>query len=374
MSNITISGSVPGVDTSSGLYLERQSTPAERQEWLGLLGKQVEVKILQNLDGGRYLVDMNGTELVAEGEMSLTPGSMHMAKVVSVSPTMTIRLLNISENLPPGLREALSLLLDKPNAFADRLGELGMLLAQMDELDSTGLQQVLQKFSGENLLGKSGEGLLRLPEFLGLLTEAKMAALDGSPQSLLLRDISRSLEQNLKSELLQAGNRLASLPPDDTAAKLATAIQDVLSLVTLNQLYNNSGVKQFDGLFLIFPLFLAENELDIWLKIKQHKESSPGSEMDSLLTLTFYLDFPDFGRTGTRVVMMDKQAVVSIQVEGRKQQDLLRDQVPEVQQHLSSLLSREVYIRVEVVPQSRLRDFWQENFLDELPGLLDVQA
>ena len=374
MSNITISGSVPGVDTSSGLYLERQSTPAERQEWLGLLGKQVEVKILQNLDGGRYLVDMNGTELVAEGEMSLMPGSMHVAKVVSVSPTMTIRLLNISENLPPGLREALSLLLDKPNAFAGRLGELGMLLAQMDELDFTGLQQVLQKFSGENLLGKSGEGLLRLPEFLGLLTEAKMAALDGSPQSLLLRDISRSLEQNLKSELLQAGNRLASLPPDDTAAKLATAIQDVLSLVTLNQLYNNSGVKQFDGLFLIFPLFLAENELDIWLKIKQHKESSPGSEMDSLLTLTFYLDFPDFGRTGTRVVMMDKQAVVSIQVEGRKQQDLLRDQVPEVQQHLSSLLSREVYIRVEVVPQSRLRDFWQENFLDELPGLLDVQA
>lgn len=374
MSNITISGFVPGVDTSSGLHLERQSTPAERQEWLGLLGKQVEVKILQNLDGGRYLVDMNGTELVAEGEMSLTPGSMHMAKVVSVSPTMTIRLLNISENLPPGLREALSLLLDKPNAFADRLGELGMLLAQMDELDSTGLQQVLQKFSGENLLGKSGEGLLRLPEFLGLLTEAKMAALDGSPQSLLLRDISRSLEQNLKSELLQAGSRLASLPPDETAAKLATAIQDVLSLVTLNQLYNNSGVKQFDGLFLIFPLFLAENELDIWLKIKQHKESSPGSEMDSLLTLTFYLDFPDFGRTGTRVVMMDKQAVVSIQVEGRKQQDLLRDQVPEVQQHLSSLLSREVYIRVEAVPQSRLRDFWQENFLDELPGLLDVQA
>ena len=374
MSNITISGSVPGVDASSGLHLERQSTPAERQEWLGLLGKQVEVKILQNLDGGRYLVDMNGTELVAEGEMSLMPGSMHVAKVVSVSPTMTIRLLNISENLPPGLRESLALLLERPNTFASRLGELKLLLARMGESELIGLQQVLQKFSGENLLGKSGEGLLRLPEFLGLLTEAKMAALDGSPQSLLLRDISRSLEQNLKSELLQAGNRLASLPPDDTAAKLATAIQDVLSLVTLNQLYNNSGVKQFDGLFLIFPLFLAENELDIWLKIKQHKESSPGSEMDSLLTLTFYLDFPDFGRTGTRVVMMDKQAVVSIQVEGRKQQDLLRDQVSGVQQHLSSLLSREVYIRVEVVPQSRLRDFWQENFLDELPGLLDVQA
>ncbi|MEA2109211.1 MAG: hypothetical protein U9P07_07310, partial [Pseudomonadota bacterium] len=97
-------------------------------------------------------------------------------------------------------------------------------------------------------------------------------------------------------------------------------------------------------------------------------------EMDPLLTLSFYLDFPDFGRIGTRVVMMSKQTVVSIQVGGKIQHDLLQVQVPEVQQRLSGLLSRKVSIMVEEVSASRLLAFWQENFLDELPGLIDVRA
>jgi len=356
------------------LHFEQQPSPVDREEWLSLLGKQVEVKVLENLDSGRFLVDMNGVKLVAEGEVPLKPGGIHLAEVVSVSPTITIRLLNVSGNLSPGLNEALALLLEKPNAFASRLGELGALLPQMKELDSVELQQVLQKFSSDNLLGKLGVELLRLPESLGLLMEQQIAALDGSRQSLLSRNISRFLEQNLKSELLKTGNLLSSQPQDEKVAKLATVIQDLLSLVTLNQLYNNAGVKQFDGLFLIFPLFLAENEVDVWMKIRQHEKAPQGDESDSLLTLSFYLDFPDFGRIGTRVMMMSKEAMVSIQVEGKAQQALLQEQVPEVQQRLSGLLSRHVSIKVEEVSGPRLLDFWQENFLDELPGLIDVQV
>jgi len=356
------------------LHLEQQPSSVDREGWLSLLGRQVEVKVMENLDGGRFLVDMNGVKLVAEGEVPLKPGGIHLAEVVSVSPTITIRLLNVSGNLSPGLNEALALLLEKPNVFASRLGELGVLLQQMEGSESAGLRQVLQKFSSDNLLGKLGVELLRLPESLGLLMEQQIAALDGSRQSLLSRDISRFLEQNLKSELLKTGNWLSSQPQDEKVAKLATVIQDLLSLVTLNQLYNNAGVKQFDGLFLIFPLFLAENELDIWLKIKQHGKDPQADELAPLLTLSFYLDFPGFGRIGTRVIMMSKETLVSIQVEGKAQQALLQEQVPEVQQRLSGLLSRQVSIKVEEVSGSRLLDFWQENFLDELPGLIDVQA
>ena len=374
MNTSNISGLTSGAAQSSMLHLEQPPSPVDRQGWLSLLGKQVEVKVLENLDGGRFLVDMNGVKLVAEGEVPLKPGGIHLAEVVSVSPTITIRLLNVSGNLSPGLNEALALLLEKPNVFASRLGELGVLLQQMEGSESAGLRQVLQKFSSDNLLGKLGVELLRLPESLGLLMEQQIAALDGSRQSLLSRDISRFLEQNLKSELLKTGNWLSSQPQDEKVAKLATVIQDLLSLVTLNQLYNNAGVKQFDGLFLIFPLFLAENELDIWLKIKQHGKDPQADELDPLLTLSFYLDFPGFGRIGTRVIMMSKETLVSIQVEGKAQQALLQEQVPEVQQRLSGLLSRQVSIKVEEVSGSRLLDFWQENFLDELPGLIDVQA
>ncbi len=369
-----ISGLTSGSAQSSVLHFEQQPPLVDRDGWLSLLGKQVEVKVLENLDDGRFLVDMNGVKLVAEGEVPLKPGGIHLAEVVSVSPTITIRLLNVSGNLSPGLNEALALLLEKPNAFASRLGELGVLLQQMEELEPAGLRQVLQKFSSDNLLGKLGVELLRLPESLGLLMEQQIAAHDGSRQPLLSRDISRFLEQNLKSELLKTGNRLSFQPQDETAVKLAAVIQDLLSLVTLNQLYNNAGVKQFDGLFLIFPLFLAENELDIWLKIKQHGKDPQVDEMDPLLTLSFYLDFPGFGRIGTRVIMMSKETLVSIQVEGKAQQALLQEQVPEVQQRLSGLLSRQVSIKVEEVSGSRLLDFWQENFLDELPRLIDVQA
>ena len=374
MDTSNISGLISGAAQSSMLHLEQQPSPVDREGWLSLLGKQVEVKVLENLDGGRFLVDMNGAKLVAEGEVPLKPGGIYLAEVVSMSPTITIRLLNVSGNLSPGLREALALLLQKPNAFASRLGELGVLLQQMEGSEPAGLQLILQKFSSDNLLGKLGVELLLLPEYLGLLMEQQIAALDGSRQSLLSRNISRFLEQNLKSELLKTGKWLSSQPQDETVVKLAAVIQDLLSLVTLNQLYNNAGVKQFDGLFLIFPLFLAENELDIWLKIKQHGKDPQVDEMDPLLTLSFYLDFPDFGRIGTRVIMMSKQTVVSIQVGGKAQQDLLQEQVPEVQQRLSGLLSRKVSIRVKEVSASRLLAFWQENFLDELPGLVDVQA
>ncbi|NIA19342.1 MAG: hypothetical protein GWP07_02755 [Xanthomonadaceae bacterium] len=73
-------------------------------------------------------------------------------------------------------------------------------------------------------------------------------------------------------------------------------------------------------------------------------------------------------------MMMSKETVVSIQVEGKIQQTLLQEQVPEVQQRLSALLSKQVSIKVEEVSRSRLLDFRQENFLDELPGLIDIQA
>ena len=375
MNAINISGLNSGAVQSAMLQLEQQLSPVDREGLLELIGKQVEVKILENLDSGLFLVDLNGAKLVAEGGgTSLVSGGIHLAEVVSVSPTITIRLLNVSGNLPPGLNEALALLLEKPNAFASRLGELGLLLQQMQELDSVELQQVLQKFSSDNLLGKLGVELLRLPASLGLLMEQQLVALDGSRQSLLFGNISRFLDQNLKSELLKTGNWLSSQPQDERVTKLATAIQDLLSLVTLNQLYNNAGVKQFDGLFLIFPLFLADNEVDVWMKIKQHEKAHQGDETDQLLTLSFYLDFSDFGRIGTRVVMMSKETMVSIQVEGKAQQDLLQEQVPEVQQRLSGLLSRQVSIKVEEVSESRLLDFWQENFLDELPGVIDVQA
>jgi len=374
MSAINISGLTSGSVQSSLLHLEQRQFPVDREGLPGLLGKQVEVKVLESLDGGRFLVDMNGIELVAEGEVPLVPGGMHLAEVVSVSPTITLRLLNVSENLPPGLREALALLLDKPNAFASRLGELGLLLQQQEGAEFDGLKQVLQQFSSDNLLGKVGTELLRLPEYLGLLMEQQMGALNDSRQSLLSRNISRILGQNLKSELLKTGARLSSQPQDETVVKLAAVIQDLLSLVTLNQLYNNVGVKQFDGLFLIFPLFLAEKEVDVWLKIKQHDKGPQTDEMTPLLTLSFFLDFPDFGRIGTQVVMMNKQIMASLRVGGKAQQDLLQEQVPVVRQRLSAALSRDVSIKVEKVSASRLLAFWQENFFAELPGLVDIRA
>lgn len=374
MTAINISGLTSGTVQPSFLQLEQWQSPADREGLSALLGKQVEVKVLESLDGGRFLVDLNGIELVAEGEVSLIPGGIHPAEVVSISPTITIRLLNVSKNLPPGLREALALLVDKPNAFASRLGELGLLLQQLEGAEFDGLKQVLQKFSGDNLLGKLGGELLRLPEYLGLLMEQQLAVLNGSRQSELSGKIARFLEQNLKSELLKAGKCLSSRPQDETVVKMTAVIQDLLSLVTLNQLYNNVGVKQFDGLFLIFPLFLPEKEVDVWLKIKEHDKGPQADEMTPLLTLSFFLDFPDFGRIGTQVVMMNKQIMASLRVGGEVQKDLLQEQVPAVRQRLSAALSRDVSIKVEKVSASRLLAFWQENFFAELPGLVDTRA
>lgn len=375
MNTGNISGLSPGTTHLATLQLGQQLPAVDQEALLGLLGKQVEVQILENLEGGRFLVELNGSRLVAEGGMTLIPGEAHLAEVVSVSPVITVSLLNASsENLSPGLREALALLLEKPNAFAGRIGDLRVLLQQLEEMPSSGLRQVLQNFSSDNLLGKSGVEMLRLPESLGLLLEQQLAVLDGRQRSFSAHNISQSLGRNLKSELLRTGAWLSSQPQDETVVKLSAVIQDLLSLVTLNQFYNNTGVKQFDGLFLLFPLFLGENELDIWMKIKQHEKAPQGGEADPLLSLSFYLDFPDFGRIGTRIMMMNTQTVVSIQVSGKAQQDLLREQVPEVQQRLSTLLSRKVSIKVDKVSASRLLSFWQENFFDELSGLVDVQA
>ncbi len=373
MASLQINGMTPAAQ-SAMLRLEPQLSPGDREGLLALLGKQVEVKILENLDNGRLLVELNGARLVAEGGMSLAPGSVHPAAVVGVSPVVTIRLLDVAPNLPPGLREALLLLLDQPNSFAGRLGELAALLPEAGDSLPAGLLEALEMFSGEKVLGRLGMEMQRLPEFLGLTLEKQLGTTNYGQENLLARDLSSFLNQNLKGELLKAAHWLAGQPQSEEVAKLASLIQDSLSLVTLNQFYNNVGIKQFNGLFLIFPLFLPEHELDVWLKIKQQEKGSQGEEMEPLVTLSFYLEFPDFGRTGTRIMMMSKEAVISIQVNGKKQQDLLWKQVPDVQQHLAGLLAKKVSIRVESVSASRLQAFRQENFLDDLPGLLNVQA
>ncbi len=373
MTSLQINSLTPAAQ-SAMLRLEQQLSPGDRAGMQALLGKRVEIKILENLDGGRSLVELNGSRLVAEGGMSLAAGGVYPAEVVGVSPVVSIRLLDVAPNLPPGLREALVLLLDQPNSFAGRLGELAALLPELGDSLPAGLLEALENFSGDRILGKLGMEMQRLPEFLGLTLEKQLGAPGDGRGALLSHDFSSFLDPNLKGELLKAGHWLAGQPQSEEVAKLAALVEDSLSLVTLNQLYNNAGIKQFNGLFLIFPLILPDHELDVWLKIKQHEKGHQGGEMDPLVSLSFYLEFPDFGRTGTRIMMMSKEAVVSIQVSGKKQQDLLRKQVPDVQQQLAGLLSKKVSIRVESVPESRLQAFWQENFLGDLPGLLDVQV
>ncbi|HDJ28164.1 MAG TPA: hypothetical protein ENF28_02830, partial [Proteobacteria bacterium] len=63
MNTSNISGLTSGSAQSSMLHLEQQPSSVDREGWLSLLGKQVEVKVMENLDGGRFLVDMNGVKL-----------------------------------------------------------------------------------------------------------------------------------------------------------------------------------------------------------------------------------------------------------------------------------------------------------------------
>ncbi|MBN2332067.1 MAG: hypothetical protein JXO49_08285 [Deltaproteobacteria bacterium] len=373
MSALNVNGALPPPLLST-LQINRE-TPVFSREFLHqLLGKQVEVKVVELLGGGKFLVDLDGQQLVAQSRDSLPVGSVHRAQVIGISPAITLRLLSEgSTDLFPSLREAASWIMSQPNAFASRLAELQHLLPQFSSPMLSGLEQVLQLFSGTDFF-VGQEGMLpSLLEHMGLLLEARLATTGDSRQlvSAMLKGLSG---HNLKVALLQAIAWAATQPAGDKLGQLQTVLQELLSLVELNQLYNNPGLRQDGGLVFIVPFLVGETELDVWLKLQRQPSSQTAAENDSLFTVTFFLDFPGFGQTCSRIVMLGSQTVVTVQVAGGRQRELLEEQVPAVEQQLAARLGHQVAIRIDQVMDIELTAFRQQYFLDDLPNLINARV
>ncbi|MBW1645316.1 MAG: hypothetical protein JRJ56_03165 [Deltaproteobacteria bacterium] len=347
-----------------------------------LLGQELPLEVVAALPDGRYLVKIAGRELVAAGETALAAGRVYQVQVTRVDPSLAVRLLPVGEaglNFP-GLGAAVATLLREPNAFAGRLLQLGRLLPAVEAESLAGLRQLVAELTaaGAEMPATAGRqfDLTRLPATLGLALEAGLAAGSEAPAAGLLPLLLTEPGQNLKAELLKARSWLSRREPTAATGELKSLVQDLLAMVELNQVLNNPGVRPFAGLQLVLPFFPAAAGVDVWLRVERRSDDEAAASDPALAvySLVVYLELAAFGPVSSRVVADFRRLAVTVEVSGRRQLELLQEELAAVKEDLQSRFAVPVHFRLQQKPGGEIRSGWWENFSAGLPRLVNTRA
>jgi len=363
--------------------------PAVREFLAERLGEAFPVRLLENLEGNRMVLEVGGDRVVAEGKLPVDMTETFMVRLQSLEPEVRFSLAETATTeLPVSLRRGLGAMFAADRRFSGSLLQLEILMHDPDITLPSALRARLgiirNLFSAEALVDglKEGKGF-PLAE-LGLAHEADLAGLvsrlenHGSSE-----EAGRSRSDNNGKEIivrLLAG--LAARGADDApgvenaknldpeiAARLQTQLKNLREVVELNQLLNNPGLNHDRGLFLVLPLWGWGTVGDLWLRLVGDGDKGGQREKD-IYSLMVYLDFDEFGAVGARIFAGARELQAEIMVTNETSARVLRELLPGVRGRLRSRFSGGSRLAVTVVGDQGLEEFRHRAFLASLPPLL----
>ncbi|MBN2706983.1 MAG: hypothetical protein JXR89_11145 [Deltaproteobacteria bacterium] len=354
----------------------------------GHLGEEFSVRFLETLGPEKFLIEIAGAEVVAQGAVpSASVEGLWVARLESLEPLIRFRLLGADSGaVPETWRRLLGEVVNRPNFFSERILSLQRLLQADSGLLSPSLSKALaslvERFSAGGLLAglRSGTGLPL--EQLGLFYEQQLAQLlILDPRSFMRHDLQspRNLKElllRLLMDLRQEPAETASLVMAKRAAlvtELAGVLRSLLDLVELNQFLNNPGLRREPGLFLLLPLLGWGSEADLWLRLSRERQS-PGAETTPACSLMIYLNMDSLGPIGAFLCAGNDGLQGKIMVVGESAARSLRSLLPECRRELGDCFARGVGLVVEEVGMSGVEEFRRRAFLATLPALFQASG
>ena len=368
----------------------RSGLPPAVQEFLAeRLGEVFSVRLLENLDGDRVLLEVGGDRVVAEGKLPVDLAETFRVRLQSLEPVVRFSLAETeTAELPTSLRRGLGALFTADRRFSGSLMQLETLMNDPDITLPPALRNHLgiirSLFSAEALVDglKEGKGF-PLAE-LGLAHEAELAGLVATLENHNVgEEAGGGWSGNNGKEIIirllaglsaygaddAAGREITKNLDPEIASRLQTQLKSLREMVELNQLLNNPGINHDRGLFLVLPLWGWGTVGDLWLRLAGDGGKGGQREKD-IYSLMVYLDFEELGAVGARIFAGVRELQVDIMVASETSARVLRELLPEVRGRLRSRFSGGSRLAVTVVGDQGLEEFRHRAFLASLPPLL----
>ncbi|MBN2809439.1 MAG: hypothetical protein JXR80_08100 [Deltaproteobacteria bacterium] len=362
------------------------AVPPQLKEYLaGHLGDVLTVRLLEVRGPGQLLLEIAGTEVVAQGSAPVGANGLFEVRLDSLEPLISFSLADQAESgLPLHWQRLLREAVVSPNLFSREMMLLRELLtddaAPLSPLLRHALQSLSEPFSVASLIAglRSGTGLPLAR--MGLFYEAAMTQLWSADAGKFLRSAGREPQtvkemlwqmlSGLDDEIIRDGLSGDSGKAEKTRANLSASLHSMLDMVELNQCLNNSGLHGDDGFMLLLPLWGWGGAADLWVRLSRDGASrSAGSK---LYTLMIYLDLEGLGPLGAQVVAAEQELQVKLLVVGETPAQHLRELLPEVRKELRSHFPGGVRLEVEAVASDVVEIFRQRAFLASLPSLFQA--
>ena len=346
-----------------------QSRPSQPPPGLST-GRIVEVRVLERLHDGSFIIEAGGNRLTAETEQPLRPGQAMAMRVESLHPRVVLSVL------PPPVAcvaaERLRAFRANPDALARSIAEItglfngsrpGGATPPSDPGRLETLLAALRSVLAE--LGRTGEGLTvrDFARALGLLTEhdLKKALKRPGEKPLLPASLKSCLAGILRETAPGGGGMIREWAP-----ALEKALRAVENLQVLNvHLQENEG-----GLFLQVPLLFEgfTGKADILVR---KEGGGPGSDSrDGVFRALFALDMDALGDVMAQARFSGNAVACRIDCASGAAASFVAGLLPDLERRLAAAGYRVEHLGVRA--DSRVRERMQDSIREELHG--DGQA
>jgi hypothetical protein len=355
------------------------------------VGQEVTAKVMKQLPGGRFLVDVQGTLLEATAPEGLRIGSELPARVDQLKPQVVFHILDQGQEIEAEALRILRTRLPHPTPANHSLNVLQQELARAAEPQaqdrlppSMAKLQTLIKTLLPNEVPPNPERIATFVRDGGLHYEAKLWQLAERFAEGLAKEnpqaLARVADGDLKGLLLRALKDVEAAPVRSEAQGLVASMANHLNHIEAQQATNLLAQMHEGPYRLEVPFFSAWGFSTAFLSIEPDgKGGKEGKgEKGQEYSVLFLLDLEGFGQTRIDAHIASERLRVIFYVEQSAAVALLRSELPSFHETLHSLGYQEVFLEAKLLewlsPEKR-QEF--DSLATGIPltvSLVDVKA
>jgi hypothetical protein len=368
----------PGIARYSAASITR--TPISADQLPLQIGQQLTAKVVDRLQSGRVIIDVQGQAVEAETPHSFAIGTRIPIEVAYVEPEVVFTILDNKPGLEAEAAKILrsNLATQEPvgSTLQDLQGLLNQLAAQNSDASLTPglsrLKSLIESFA-DNQAAPSPDKTSAFVRHGGLQYEAKLGqALSKGPAAL-----SQVAQQDLKGVLLQTVREARTSP--SVATTLAEQASVHLSQIETQQALNVLARLHGEPYQFQIPFMERDQAKTAFISVSPDDHSGqPQNDDEKGFDVLVHLDLDRLGSTRIDAHFSGKSMRVLFFAENDKSVALIRSELPAFQSTLQAMGYRDVLLGAE--PDNRITPEKKQRFsglMGSVPPsvrLVDVRA
>ena len=345
------------------------------------VGETLEVTVLENISGNKYLLAIKNMSIPASSEVPLNVGEKIQVKVGSLQPQIVLNFAgNQKISGQPNINEQLLYSRTNPDSLLQMISKFNELAQDIKSGDlplnfsKSEIENLVKLFDAVTFSNNTKGNNLFLKDFIdntGLLLENKLSQLvTGGTKGVN----SKPFDYNIKAFLLKLSVQVQDVLKNslniDSQVKtklmnLAGFTADAIKTIEAKQALNIVFQKSDNGVVLQVPLALANGLRQADIFIRPDDKNNQDGKMFSSCSVMIFLDLDILGKISINASVREGSFRSLIKCEQDEVKDIISSELDKLKSVLSAIGYRVDYIdclKEEGLAQERREYFEEQSF------------